>query len=151
MSNMEHAEEFAGKQVVSWEPGEALDRPAERAYRIAVAPGSGQNLSVQLADFLAQPGAVTVTALVVGRLSDDDLADFWRVVEALVVAREKLPGLMALFLGDVAEDKSEIFWIDPGDVSPLLGAYPALEAFRVRGGPGLTGMEARKPPASVGG
>jgi hypothetical protein len=59
------------------------------------------------------------------------------VVEALVAAREKLPKLTALFLGDITYEECEISWIQQSDVSPLFGAYPALEHFRVRGGNGL--------------
>ncbi|MCI0647076.1 MAG: STM4015 family protein, partial [Chloroflexi bacterium] len=52
----------------------------------------------------------------------------------LVAARERLPRLAALFLGDIIMEESEISWIEQTDVSPLFEAYPALEHFTVRGG-----------------
>jgi hypothetical protein len=59
------------------------------------------------------------------------------VVRALVAARDRLPSLRALFLGDIIFEECEISWINQTDVSPLLRAYPALEHLRVRGGNGL--------------
>jgi hypothetical protein len=54
-----------------------------------------------------------------------------------VAARDHLPNLTAIFLGDIIIEENEISWINQSDVSPLFTAYPALEHFRVRGGNGL--------------
>jgi hypothetical protein len=43
-----------------------------------------------------------------------------------------------LFVGDIAQEESEISWIHQGDLSPLLSAYPRLRELQVRGGQGLT-------------
>src|SRR5260370_17287755 len=59
------------------------------------------------------------------------------VVEALAAAREKLPKLRVLFMGDIIREENEVSWIEQTDVSPLLEAYPELEYFGVRGGNGL--------------
>ena len=59
------------------------------------------------------------------------------VVAALVAAREKLPKLRVLFMGDIISEENEVSWIEQTDVSPLLEAYPELEYFGVRGGNGL--------------
>jgi predicted DNA-binding WGR domain protein len=90
-----------------------------------------------LATFLADPAAASADALVLGCWSfegDDSAA----LVEALVAARDQLPNLRALFLGDITYEEQEISWIHQTDVSPLFEAYPKLEHFRVRGGEGLT-------------
>ena len=58
-------------------------------------------------------------------------------MEALVAAREQLPNLKAIFLGDIISEENEISWINQSDVSPLFDAYPLLERFAVRGGTGL--------------
>jgi hypothetical protein len=55
------------------------------------------------------------------------------IVEALVAARDKLPNLKHLFLGDIVTEENEVSWIQQSDVSPLFEAYPQLEEFRVRG------------------
>jgi hypothetical protein len=59
-------------------------------------------------------------------------------VQALVAARARLPGLKALFFGDIIREEFEISWIEPGDLSPLLPAFAGLEEFRVRGASSLT-------------
>ena len=59
------------------------------------------------------------------------------VVQGLIAARDRVPNLRALFLGDIIYEECEISWINQTDMSPLLRAYPALEHFRVRGGTGL--------------
>jgi hypothetical protein len=41
-------------------------------------------------------------------------------------------------LGDIISEECEISWIHQSDVSPLFGAYPALEHFCVRGAEGLS-------------
>jgi len=134
----DHVEEFAGKKVVEWEPGKALESPADAAYRITRDYDAKDAWTDLFAQFLRDPAAGEVTALVVGLWADDDMGeDSERVVEALVAAREKLPKLAALFVGDITYEQCEISWIQQGDVSPLFGAYPALEHFRVRGGNGL--------------
>jgi hypothetical protein len=60
------------------------------------------------------------------------------IVEALVTARDRLPALRALFLGEILQEEAEISWIHQTDVSPLFTAYPALEHFAVRGSEGLS-------------
>jgi predicted DNA-binding WGR domain protein len=90
-----------------------------------------------LATFLTDPAAVAADALVIGCWSfegDDSAA----IVEALVAARDQLPNLKALFLGDITYEEQEISWIHQSDMSPLFEAYPKLEHFRVRGAEGLT-------------
>ena len=59
------------------------------------------------------------------------------IVEAIVSAREKLPRLTALFVGDIVREEYEISWINQSDLSPLLEAYPQLRYFGARGGNSL--------------
>jgi hypothetical protein len=138
----EHAVEFGGKPVVDWEPDTVLADPEGTAYRITLSyeeSESGAQWTDKLARFLEDPAAGRITALVVGAWGEVATGDTSaRVVEALVAAREQLPRLRALFLGDVISEESEISWIAQSDVSPLFGAYPDLEHFRVRGGNGLS-------------
>jgi predicted DNA-binding WGR domain protein len=101
---------------------------------------AGRSFSDLLADFLDQPGVEEVPGLVVGAWNYDEMVSGSSepVVEALVAARDRLPNLQALFLGDITYEECEISWIRQSDVSPLLAAYPRLEHFRVRGGTGLS-------------
>jgi hypothetical protein len=67
------------------------------------------------------------------------------VVEALVSARDRLPKLRALFLGEMVCEESEISWITQSDVSPLFNAFPKLEELWLRGGNGLSIGRPRHP------
>jgi predicted DNA-binding WGR domain protein len=84
-----------------------------------------------LAAFLAEPAAANARGLVIGDWYSSDSSA--AVVEALVAARDRLPNLKHLFLGDIVQEENEVSWIQQSDVSPLFAAYPRLEEFRVRG------------------
>jgi hypothetical protein len=142
MSDYEHATEFAGRPVMEWEPGMPLVDPANNAYRIGLSydeSEGGANWEEKFNALLNEPGAGAVTALVVGVWGDltAPLGSSRETVEAIAAAADKLPGLRALFLGDIVSEEHEISWIEQSDVSPLFAAYPQLEHFRVRGGNGL--------------
>jgi predicted DNA-binding WGR domain protein len=92
--------------------------------------------SEKLAAFLADPGVSALPAVVIGCWSYEG-GDSSEVVEALVAARDKLPNLRALFLGDIPYEEQEFSWIVQSDLTALLDAYPQLEHFRARGGQGL--------------
>src|SRR5262249_6135084 len=52
----------------------------------------------------------------------------------LIEARERLPSLRALFVGDIVYEECEISWIYQTDLTDLIAAFPGLEHFRARGG-----------------
>ena len=138
----EHTQEFAGKPVIDWQPTNAIDDPVGNAYRLALSyeeAEAGETWEARLAAFLSQPGANRVTAIVVGVWGDtsDPLPDSSDVVKTLVAAREKLPDLKALFIGDIIGEEFEISWIEQSDMSSIFHAYPRLEHFQVRGGNNL--------------
>lgn len=88
--------------------------------------------------FLNLPGVDRAPAIIVGAFMGDDASvESAEAVRALVEARERLPALRGVFLGDIIGEENEISWINQCDVSPLLKAYPQLEHFAVRGGTGL--------------
>ena len=136
----EHVQEFVGKPVKQWEPNEAIDDPSGTAYRIAVSYDEPDiTWGEKFAAFLSLPAASQVTGIVVGIWGDTSKGELSAddVVEALVAARDKLPLLQALFIGDVISEEFEISWIKQTDMSPIFDAYPGLEHFRVRGGEAL--------------
>ena len=141
-----HLEEFHGLPAFTFPdatdgsaaPADPLPAPESVAWRIAVeAYDSEEEWQDAFARFLKAVDTRRVRALVVGAWSDvyDTAPD--EVITALVAAREQLPALRGLFLGDIVMEECEISWIVQGDVSPLLNAFPALEEFGVRGGNGL--------------
>jgi hypothetical protein len=56
------------------------------------------------------------------------------VVDTLVMQKDRLPALEALFIGDIISEENEISWIKQSDVSPLYGAFPNLRELWLRGG-----------------
>ncbi|MFG2291967.1 STM4015 family protein [Streptomyces sp. NPDC048603] len=59
------------------------------------------------------------------------------IIATLLGARDRLPALRALFLGDMEAQECEISSIYQDDVGPLLEGFPELEEFGVRGGSAL--------------
>jgi predicted DNA-binding WGR domain protein len=126
------------------------DNPADEASRMALldylaeqgAPYqpvanrvSGEGTVDPLEIFLADPAVGLVQALVIGFCFGEDSDEgSEEVVEALVGARDRLPNLRALFLGDITYHENEISWINQSDLTGLLKAFPQLEQFRARGG-----------------
>ncbi|MEU9859549.1 STM4015 family protein [Streptomyces sp. NPDC047971] len=86
------------------------------------------------ARFLENVDTERVRALVVGGWDEAYDTSSAAIVTALISARDRLPALEALFLGDMTFEDCEISWIQQSDVTPLLAAYPALREFGVRGG-----------------
>jgi hypothetical protein len=138
LSINEHADEFAGLPVRDFDPEAGIEDPEGTIYRLAVDYDSEDPLLVLLARFLEDPDASRVPGLIIGAWqADDSQASSGPIVEALVAARDVLPNLRALFLGDIISEENEISWIQQSDVTALFDAYPDLEHFRVRGGMGL--------------
>ncbi|HEY1379154.1 MAG TPA: STM4015 family protein [Gemmataceae bacterium] len=139
MTNAYHVDTFAGRKVADYHPDDGGIKPAV-AYRLGLEYGSEFTFPELLDRFLGEVGSADVTALVVGPWDYDTMVSEpnREVIEALVAARDRLPKLRSLFLGDIIGEECEISWINQGDVSPLLAAYPGLEEFRVRGAVGLT-------------
>ncbi|PSM42384.1 cytoplasmic protein [Streptomyces dioscori] len=84
--------------------------------------------------FCAEVDTTRVRALIVGSWDDPLDMDPSRAIEALLAARDRLPALRSLFLGDIVAEECEISMISQTDVTPLLAGFPALEEFGVRAG-----------------
>jgi hypothetical protein len=133
-----HISEFAGLPVTEFDPdGELPADPAAVAWRIEAPdfespPEELGQLAAQLVDRVP---AGAVRALVVGEWGS--AYETPPPLDLLVSLAPKLPGLRALFLGEMIGEQCEISWIHHDDITPLLAAYPALEVLRVRGADGL--------------
>jgi hypothetical protein len=142
MAIYEHVTEFAGKSVIDYEPESGIRDPAKYHYRIGFgyeAYEAEEPLTNRIAAFLDEPDVDNVTGIVIGSWEEVGTGTgSGPIVEALVAAKQKLPNLRAIFLGDIICEESEISWILQSDVSPLFLAYPQLEHFRVRGNEGLS-------------
>lgn len=132
--------EFAGKRIVDWNEEDGLDDAAGTLPRISLTYEEHEEKKSwpeQFEVFLAQPYAAEVTGIVVGAWDFFSEVDASTVISALVAARDRLPKLTSLFIGDITYEECEISWIKQSDITPLFEAFPALEHLTVRGSDGL--------------
>ncbi|MFI6283993.1 STM4015 family protein [Streptomyces sp. NPDC051018] len=141
MTVSDHLQELYGLPVFDFpDAGEPVRLPAAEsvAWRIAVESyDSDEQWQEAFARFLTAVDTSGVRALIVGAWSDAYDNGPEPVVSAITAARDRLPALRAVFVGDITYEECEISWINQGLVSPLLDAFPELEEFGVRGGQGL--------------
>ncbi|MEU9478040.1 STM4015 family protein [Streptomyces sp. NPDC048191] len=138
----DHLQSFHGLPVYAFPgPGEkpVLPEPEGFAWRIAAdVYDAEEEWTAAFARFLDTVDTSRVRALIVGAWGEAYDSDSAPVVEALLGARDRLPALRAVFLGDMVMEESEISWIQQTDVTPLLAGFPELEEFGVRGGSELS-------------
>ncbi|GAA3506372.1 STM4015 family protein [Streptomyces prasinosporus] len=136
-----HLEELYGLPAFTFTEADGtarLPEPDAVAWRIAASAYDAEHAWTEVfARFCAAVDTTRVRALIVGAWEDAYDSAPSDVVEALVAARDRLPALRAVFLGDIVFEECEISWINQGDVAPLLAGFPELEEFGVRGGQGL--------------
>lgn len=134
----DHLHAFHGLPAFTFPGPEAkaeLPAPDSVAWRITSDTyDADEKWVTAFARFLDAVDTTGVRALVVGAWEEAYEDGPSAVVEALVAARDRLPALRALFLGDMVMEECEISWINQTDVTPLLTAFPALEELGVRGG-----------------
>ncbi|KAB8168870.1 leucine-rich repeat domain-containing protein [Streptomyces sp. 3MP-14] len=137
-----HLEEFYGLPAVDFpEEAEGPEGPAalpaadEAAWRVAIPSWDAkEEWPAAFARFLATVDTTRVRALIVGSWGESYENRPTAVISAILDARERLPALRAVFLGDIVMEEAEISWIYQGRVSDLLEGFPELEEFGVRGG-----------------
>ncbi|WP_194818033.1 STM4015 family protein [Nocardia sp. XZ_19_385] len=137
MAISDHMEEFHGLPVFEFPDAATtveLPAPGAVAWRIGIEPwDSKETWAAAFARFLDAVDSTAVRALVVGVWGEGD-DDSEPVVAALVEAKDRLPALRALFVGDITFDENECSWIHQSDVTPLLETFPKLREFGFRGG-----------------
>jgi hypothetical protein len=138
----EHVERFGGLSVVTYSPEGGVASPRSNAFRLSLdweAFDEGQKFSDLFSAFVSDPACVEVAALIIGDWGGVGQGEGSEpVIEALVSARDRLPKLKSLFIGELTVEESEISWINQSDVSPLFEAFPQLEELWLRGGNGLS-------------
>ena len=136
MGFYEYTTYLKGHTIVPWTP-DHVATTEETGYRIGLREYDDPLSWLDCFDMFLQSGAADHTqALVVGIWSYDGEASD-DVVAALVAARERLPQLEALFIGDILQEENEVSWIIQTDMASLWTAFPRLKHFYVRGGNGL--------------
>lgn len=113
------------------------------AWRLSDTEG-GEYFDHRWERFLKTVDVGRVRALVLGNGAFGLDTDPDMTIEKLVSAADRLTGLEALYLADLTPEESELSWMEQGDVTPVLDAYPGLRELGVRGstggleeGPGL--------------
>ncbi|SEN17901.1 hypothetical protein SAMN05216267_1002162 [Actinacidiphila rubida] len=139
-----HLTVYAGLPVVDWPSAGEAERRAttaaagEAAWRItADTYDSEESWPEAFARFAGTVDLAQVRALVVGAWPEAYETGPAQVVEALLAARDRMPALRGIFVGDMVSEECEISWIVQGDLTPLLTGFPELEHFGIRGGTGL--------------
>ncbi|MBB5936635.1 STM4015 family protein [Streptomyces zagrosensis] len=120
------------------EPGDVPDVLPETstvAWRIALDYDSDAEDFAKVWDhFLDTVAPEQVRALIIGNWwGDDHYQPIRPVLDVIAGSAHRLPGLRALFLGDVDSEECELSWLQMCDVTPVLEAFPRLEEFVVRG------------------
>jgi len=142
MTIADNLETFNGKPISDFDPEVGIHQPEAFAYRLRIDYDDyekGKRVTHLLEAFYQDAQAARVEEIVIGTFGYDDSPEpIAEIVESLVSAAPRLPRLKMLFIGDITYEEYEISWIQQGDVSPVLEAYPQLEYFRVRGGNGLS-------------
>jgi hypothetical protein len=104
---------------------------------VAVRLNVGWEDTVLFGDLVKQlashPNAAQLEALVIGAFDNDSLELPDSAIAEIVSVASAFPNVKALFFGDVAQERSEISWINCGDQAVLAHAFPKLEILRIRG------------------
>ncbi|GAA0679029.1 STM4015 family protein [Streptomyces samsunensis] len=111
------------------------------AWRISYNPyadESDEDFDGRFKRFLTSVAPSRVRALIIGQWGETYEGDADDAIEQLLMAKDRLTSLEAVFIGDIIPEESEISWIEQSDVTPVLRAYPGLRELGVRGGNGLS-------------
>ncbi|MFO0810611.1 MAG: STM4015 family protein [Gemmataceae bacterium] len=138
MTLSEHADVFFNRPVKLFNDPADWEGP-DKAYRVATTwEDEAGAMGKRLDQLIAQPRADELAAIVIGAWTGDDSSvSSESIVGWLAGQKDRLPGLRAIFFGDITYEENEISWIEQSDMAPLLAAYPRLEVLRVRGGNSL--------------
>ncbi|MFI7211423.1 STM4015 family protein [Micromonospora maritima] len=133
-----HVSSFAGMPVLPFTPGMTPpDDPSAVAWRLEVEEfdADPEEFAGLVRAMLDEVPPETVRAVVVGEWGEAYERPL--PVDLLVDAASRWTGLRALYLADLTYEQCEISWLNHGDVTPLLAAYPGLEVLWIRGAQGL--------------
>ncbi|MGK5550714.1 STM4015 family protein [Actinomadura kijaniata] len=141
MTINEHLTEYAGLPVFTFDestPAEGLPDAAAVAWRVRTEEwDAGTEWERVFERFLATVDTDRVTHLIVGHWGYLQPNGPGYPPDSLAKEAGRLPALRHVFVGDIVLEEQEVSWIEHGDLSPLLAAFPALERLDVRGSEGL--------------
>ncbi|MBN9383308.1 MAG: STM4015 family protein [Chitinophagaceae bacterium] len=135
-----HLESFLDLPVKEYSPSTGIDDPEKFVYRISIdydEYSEGTRVTDKLKTFTQDPKAGLIQHLIIGPFEFESASSSEDVIALLAEQKNVFRQLKAIFIGDITYEECEISWIQQGDITPLLQAYPALEHLQVRGGDGL--------------
>lgn len=137
-----HIREFEGLNVQDFDRDNPPESIGACAWRITIdwdAYEEGVKFADDFAKLLAVPGSGELSAFVLGcweGAAEGEGGE--QIIETLVAARESVPKLEHLFVGDIPQEECEVSWIVQSDLSPIFLAFPNLLTLQVRGMEGLS-------------
>lgn len=124
---------FNGKQVEHYDPEKGISN-LNAAYRVGT-EWEGPAMDTMLKSFLEDPNAAQIEELIIGAWFNEDSEEEPDPYYQLIIdAKDKLPKLKHIFLGDITYEENEMSWINQGDIRAFCKTFPDLESLRVRGG-----------------
>ncbi|MCK6549372.1 STM4015 family protein [Myxococcota bacterium] len=136
VSNYEHPDKIVHRRITNFDPETGLKDAARGvAYRIHVDYDDADGFAEKWAAMMEDERFGKLQAIVIGSWDSEmgSGTDSAEVMTALVAAKDVLPELRLLFLGDVVQEECEMSWIEQADFAPVVNVYPKLEHLRVRG------------------
>ncbi len=137
MTISQETETFFDKPVALFVPGEALDI-SNTVYRLSLEYEDTKQMVDLIDEFFAQVDKSQLDAIIIGSWGEPHSDGVDDILAKLIAHAGELPALRALFIGDMTYEECEISWIIQGDYTPLINAFPKLEALRIRGSTELT-------------
>ncbi|MFL1377127.1 MULTISPECIES: STM4015 family protein [unclassified Nocardiopsis] len=117
----------------------ALRTPASFAWRLRDAEGweprRGEDFVQRYYEwFCSEVDPAAVTALVIGNHEETmDVMEPEPIRDALLATAPRWTGVRSLFYADATYDECEASWLEHGDLSAVLEAFPRLERLGIRG------------------
>ena len=137
MTISERTETFFGKTVQDFAPGTAPGTSPDIVYRLSLDYDAETSMEALVSDFLESCDKAALEALIIGNWGDSASDGPAGILALLAEQAPQLPNFKALFVGDMTYEECEISWITQDDYAPVLKAFPALQALRIRGSTAL--------------
>ncbi|WFR64825.1 STM4015 family protein [Paenibacillus amylolyticus] len=98
----------------------------------------GIRMEKLIKDLAAKPEAGSLESLVIGDWGQAYESSPQEFMSTLIESAPSFPSLKKLFIGDMGFEECEVSWIIQTNLTPLLGAFPELTSFSIKGSSGLS-------------
>lgn len=131
---------FAGKPVAAFDPGKGISDTL-RAVRLECQPYGSSTASFDvittmdhvLGAFWQDEKLSKLTHICLGVWGPGYDGPPDKYIEQFIDHADKLPNLKAFFCGDIGQEDAELSWVQQGNMTEFLNAFPNLEVLVVRG------------------